>query len=376
MEQVRCVTKYMESVRTTQIPAVKRYGDVTTGNPPSPDPSSPPTMQNDFRDNRPELYLRFKEGIEKEEKEKEEREKEEKETASTSSESGTAPKISAAKNLINVVDPSRGILPNPNTAKEVFHGSVCTYCNPGSHNRLLLHCTQGISRSSSCILAYLMEYEGMSLKEAYEYVKNRRSVIDPRADFVDALRELEIVLYNERRFFGGRRCCVNEAGSSGVTNSSSLTKNQNLTHSDRTSSARSTGSGPTSPDHDEVEKRSESLLNSVNQVEIEKAKLEGLLQNTATAPLPASERLFQLLHTPVPNLPTLSIEDVHRGKTYLNVDPRSFNEREFVKKQKEDYVAPEDEAKQGLGVRGIIFILRFTRCVKWWWGGRLPEVHA
>ena len=39
---------------------------------------------------------------------------------------------------------------------------------------------QGISRSASVVLAYLMKYERLSLREAYDLVRARRTVADPR----------------------------------------------------------------------------------------------------------------------------------------------------------------------------------------------------
>jgi len=65
----------------------------------------------------------------------------------------------------------------------------------GSHtNHILVHCIQGISRSSSVVIAYLMEFEGMSLLEAYQHVSERRSVARPRPNFIEQLGKLEMIL--------------------------------------------------------------------------------------------------------------------------------------------------------------------------------------
>ena len=58
----------------------------------------------------------------------------------------------------------------------------------------LVHCTQGVSRSASTIIVYLMEYEGMSLREAYDHTKKARSVIDPRPNFIEELGIVDVLL--------------------------------------------------------------------------------------------------------------------------------------------------------------------------------------
>jgi len=61
-------------------------------------------------------------------------------------------------------------------------------------NHVLVHCVQGISRSTSVVIAYLMKHEGMSLREAFNYVTSRRPVALPRRDFMDQLGEIECQL--------------------------------------------------------------------------------------------------------------------------------------------------------------------------------------
>lgn len=65
--------------------------------------------------------------------------------------------------------------------------------NPENH--VLVHCVQGISRSASVVIAYLMKAERMGLREAYDYVKKRRSVADPRPEFLDQLGAFEKKLF-------------------------------------------------------------------------------------------------------------------------------------------------------------------------------------
>uniref|UniRef100_A0A7S3DMM3 Protein-serine/threonine phosphatase n=1 Tax=Entomoneis paludosa TaxID=265537 RepID=A0A7S3DMM3_9STRA len=48
---------------------------------------------------------------------------------------------------------------------------------------VLVHCMAGVSRSTSIVLAYLVEYEGMTLEEAFVHVKKRRPHVQPNNGF-------------------------------------------------------------------------------------------------------------------------------------------------------------------------------------------------
>lgn len=56
------------------------------------------------------------------------------------------------------------------------------------HARVLVHCIQGISRSSSVVAGYLVA-TGMSPSEAVSFVKSKRSHADPNPGFVSQLGE-------------------------------------------------------------------------------------------------------------------------------------------------------------------------------------------
>ncbi len=59
------------------------------------------------------------------------------------------------------------------------------------HNRVLVHCVLGKSRSPALILAYLMKYENMSLKSAYSLVKQKREIVCPNNSFCSQLMRYE-----------------------------------------------------------------------------------------------------------------------------------------------------------------------------------------
>lgn len=49
--------------------------------------------------------------------------------------------------------------------------------------RVFVHCCQGVSRSSSLVIAYLMWREGQSFEDAFQYVKAARGVTNPNMGF-------------------------------------------------------------------------------------------------------------------------------------------------------------------------------------------------
>ncbi|XP_018604585.1 dual specificity protein phosphatase 4 [Scleropages formosus] len=60
-----------------------------------------------------------------------------------------------------------------------------------SNGRVLVHCQAGISRSATICLAYLMKRKGVRLEEAFEFVRQRRSVISPNFSFMGQLLQFE-----------------------------------------------------------------------------------------------------------------------------------------------------------------------------------------
>ncbi|CAF0908489.1 unnamed protein product [Adineta steineri] len=57
--------------------------------------------------------------------------------------------------------------------------------------KTLVHCYVGRSRSASIILAYLMKYQQMSLREAFYYLRSRRHIIGPNFGFIKQLISYE-----------------------------------------------------------------------------------------------------------------------------------------------------------------------------------------
>ncbi|KAL2903431.1 Protein-tyrosine-phosphatase MKP1 [Bienertia sinuspersici] len=57
--------------------------------------------------------------------------------------------------------------------------------------RVLVHCCQGVSRSSSLVIAYLMWKEGQSFEDAFQYVKAARGVTNPNMGFACQLLQCQ-----------------------------------------------------------------------------------------------------------------------------------------------------------------------------------------
>ncbi|CAK74287.1 unnamed protein product (macronuclear) [Paramecium tetraurelia] len=56
---------------------------------------------------------------------------------------------------------------------------------------VLVHCAAGVSRSASVVIAYLMKKKGLAFQEAFNFVKKKRSVIQPNYGFIQQLRNYE-----------------------------------------------------------------------------------------------------------------------------------------------------------------------------------------
>lgn len=57
---------------------------------------------------------------------------------------------------------------------------------------VLVHCQMGVSRSSAIVLAYLMKYYQYSLAEAYDYLIQRRPIVEPNIGFL-----LQLIRYEQ-----------------------------------------------------------------------------------------------------------------------------------------------------------------------------------
>lgn len=57
---------------------------------------------------------------------------------------------------------------------------------------MLVHCQGGVSRSPTVVIAYLMHLKKLSLTEAYQFVKDKRTCIAPNLNFMGQLLQMEM----------------------------------------------------------------------------------------------------------------------------------------------------------------------------------------
>jgi len=70
--------------------------------------------------------------------------------------------------------------------------NIDSIINNKPDNKILIHCAAGISRSASILIAYLMRYTEMKTYElAYNFLHQKRSIINPNSNFVEQLKVYE-----------------------------------------------------------------------------------------------------------------------------------------------------------------------------------------
>lgn len=60
--------------------------------------------------------------------------------------------------------------------------------------KILVHCMAGVSRSASIVLAYLVKYQSLTLREAYVVLRKARPIASPNPGFWKQLIEYEIMI--------------------------------------------------------------------------------------------------------------------------------------------------------------------------------------
>ena len=88
----------------------------------------------------------------------------------------------------------------------VYFKSVYDFIENNKHSgNILVHCRQGVSRSSSFVIGYLMRKCDFTMDEAVGYMKGIRPIIQPNAMFLSQLR-----IYEESLTLKKRACDTNK----------------------------------------------------------------------------------------------------------------------------------------------------------------------
>ena len=58
-------------------------------------------------------------------------------------------------------------------------------------DKILVHCVAGSSRSATIVIAYIMWSKKMTYSKAFNFVKNKRSIIYPNTGFIEQLKLFE-----------------------------------------------------------------------------------------------------------------------------------------------------------------------------------------
>lgn len=77
--------------------------------------------------------------------------------------------------------------------KQYFH-VVCDFIH--KHNKVLVHCVAGVSRSATICIAYLIKYGHLDFYQAYMVLKTARPIICPNYGFIKQLLEFEKEMIN------------------------------------------------------------------------------------------------------------------------------------------------------------------------------------
>ena len=113
--------------------------------------------------------------------------------------------------------PSFKLLPFLHQAADFINSVVL------SKGIVLVHCAAGISRSTTCLIAYYMKYRNTELMRALQFIKSRRTIVRPNPGFMSQLQVFQNMLS------GGQ----SQTGPSFNGGNSSKQKIQKLTHVQR-----------------------------------------------------------------------------------------------------------------------------------------------
>lgn len=89
---------------------------------------------------------------------------------------------------------------NPSSDLKIYFSKACQFITDAlsANGRILIHCNLGVSRSSTTLIAYLMKSKQWTLKEAHDFVRDRRTCIRPNRGFLQQLSDWEQSLFGSK----------------------------------------------------------------------------------------------------------------------------------------------------------------------------------
>jgi protein-tyrosine phosphatase len=106
-----------------------------------------------------------------------------------------------------------------------------------SKGNILVHCSAGISRSPTLVLAYMMKKNHWTLEEAFDKMRKLRQIVDPNVSFIVQLKEWEkyvmsTTVTNEINDDNSGTTNTSRAASNSYCGSTSKNKTDNKSHTD------------------------------------------------------------------------------------------------------------------------------------------------
>lgn len=69
------------------------------------------------------------------------------------------------------------------------------------HGKIVVHCAMGISRSATCVIAYLIKYCNYDTFEAITFLRQKRGIINPNSGFIKQLQQFQSRLNGTKEKF-------------------------------------------------------------------------------------------------------------------------------------------------------------------------------